>query len=111
LVGDDDEITGVVDWANAASGHPDFDRARTWSILTLDPAAVARRDDPRWTALVDGWLEAGGLHDLGSGEKAWACRYMLDDLAERCDRDQLVGIEKALLRLSAPSASRRKNQE
>ena len=42
LVDDGGEPTGVIDWANAAAGDPELDRARTWSILTLDPAARTR---------------------------------------------------------------------
>jgi Phosphotransferase enzyme family len=47
LAGASGEVTGVLDWANAAAGDPDLDRARTWTILTLDPAARARRGERR----------------------------------------------------------------
>jgi Ser/Thr protein kinase RdoA (MazF antagonist) len=48
------DVTGVLDWANAAAGDPDLDRARTWTILTLDPAARARRGEPGWARAVPG---------------------------------------------------------
>ena len=41
LVDDAGEVTAVIDWTNAAAGDPQLDAARTWSILTLDPAALA----------------------------------------------------------------------
>jgi len=31
LTGTRGEVTGVLDWANAAAGDPDLDRARTWT--------------------------------------------------------------------------------
>jgi aminoglycoside phosphotransferase (APT) family kinase protein len=60
LLGGDGALAGVLDWANAAAGHPVFDRARTWAILTLDPTARARRADPGWRLLCEGWVAAGG---------------------------------------------------
>jgi aminoglycoside phosphotransferase (APT) family kinase protein len=42
LVDEQGDVSGVLDWANVAGGHPDLDRARSWSILTLDPAAVKK---------------------------------------------------------------------
>ncbi len=44
IVGDDGEPAAVIDWTNAAAGDPLLDRARTWSILTLDPAALMLDD-------------------------------------------------------------------
>jgi aminoglycoside phosphotransferase (APT) family kinase protein len=92
----DDEVSGVLDWANAAAGHPVLDRARTFSILTLDPGAVARRVDASWCALVEEWSRAGGLEDLPTAAIAWACRFMLDDLAERYRVDELAAVSAAL---------------
>lgn len=53
LVGDGGAVTGVLDWANAAAGDTVLDRARSWTILTLDPAALLRRADPGWVALTE----------------------------------------------------------
>jgi Ser/Thr protein kinase RdoA (MazF antagonist) len=50
LVDDDGRPTGVIDWANAAGGDPVLDGARTWTLLTLDPAAQALEDNPGWRA-------------------------------------------------------------
>lgn len=83
LVNDDGDVTGVLDWANAASGDPVLDRARSWSILTLDPNAVSLATDPCWAALTEGWAEAGELQEVPSAARAWACRFMLKDLAVR----------------------------
>jgi Ser/Thr protein kinase RdoA (MazF antagonist) len=93
---EDDRVSGVVDWANAAAGDPLLDRARSWSILTLDPAASARRADARWSALVDGWLEAGQLTVLPSAARTWSCRFMLKDLSRRYRHDQLGAVRAAL---------------
>src|SRR3954462_5501389 len=59
LVDEDGEPTGVIDWANAAGGDPELDRARTWSILTLDPSVRPLRENPGWGTLTDHWLPAG----------------------------------------------------
>ena len=93
---DGDAVCGVLDWTNAAAGHPVVDRARSFSILTLDPAAVARRVDPRWVALTDGWIDGGELRNLPAPAMAWACRFMLDDLSKRDDIQQLAAVAAAL---------------
>jgi aminoglycoside phosphotransferase (APT) family kinase protein len=90
------QVTGVLDWANAAAGDPDLDRARTWAILTLDPAARARRGEPGWSALCDGWSESGGLHEVPAGYRAWACAFMLSDLAGRYTAAEMKHVADAL---------------
>jgi hypothetical protein len=75
LVSENAELTGVLDWANAAAGPPVLDRARSWSILALDPSARAREGQPGWRLLADGWVEAAALHDLPAVARAWACRF------------------------------------
>ena len=106
LVDDGGEPTGVIDWANAAAGDPELDRARTWSILTLDPAARAHDRDPGWVALTDHWLQAGRLHVLSASARIWACRYMLADLAARHSRAELAHVRDAM-RLAAASSTGR----
>jgi aminoglycoside phosphotransferase (APT) family kinase protein len=96
LVDEGGQVSGVIDWANAAAGHPDLDRARSAAILKLDPAAVALRADPAWAALAEGWEEAASLSGLPAGAMVWACRYMLADLSSRYDEDQLAGVHRAL---------------
>jgi Ser/Thr protein kinase RdoA (MazF antagonist) len=96
LTGAGGEVTGVLDWANAAAGDPDLDRARTWAILTLDPAARARRGEPGWAALLDGWAESAPLHDVPAAHRAWACAFMLRDLARRYPADELKHVAAAL---------------
>lgn len=93
---DGDAGCGVLDWTNAAAGHPVVDRARSFSILTLDPAEVARRVDPRWVALTDGWIDGGELRNLPAPAMAWASRFMLDDLSKRYDIQQLAAVAAAL---------------
>jgi Phosphotransferase enzyme family len=95
LVSDDGSLTGVLDWANAASGDPVLDRARSWSIMTLDPAAVARQARPGWLALAEGWAESGGLRDIPAA-RALACRFMLSDLAGRYSPGELRHVSEAL---------------
>ena len=101
LVSDHAELTGVLDWANAAAGPPVLDRARSWAILTLDPAARARRDQPGWQALADGWAEAAALHDTPAAARAWACRFMLTDLARRYPPSDLRHVNEALAQAEA----------
>jgi hypothetical protein len=96
LVDDGGEPTGVIDWANAAAGDPELDRARTWSILTLDPAARERDGDPGWVALTDHWLQAGRMHVLSASARIWACRFMLADLAARHSRAEVAHIRRAI---------------
>lgn len=92
----DGEVTGVLDWANAGAGDPDLDRARTWAILTLDPAARARRGEPAWVALCNGWTESAELDDLPAAHRAWACAFMLSDLRRRYPADELKHVANAL---------------
>jgi aminoglycoside phosphotransferase (APT) family kinase protein len=96
LVDDAGEPTGVIDWANAAGGDPELDRARTWSILTLDPSAQERRDDPGWVALIDQWLQAGRMHALSAAARRWACEFMLADLAARHTEAELAHVRHAM---------------
>ncbi|NAZ84778.1 phosphotransferase [Kineococcus indalonis] len=96
LVDDAGEVSGVVDWANTAVGPAVLDRARTWSILTLDPAVLARRDEPRVAAMVQGWSDAAGFEALPAPARAWACRFMLDDLAARHPGDGLAHVRRCL---------------
>jgi Ser/Thr protein kinase RdoA (MazF antagonist) len=96
LVGDQGELTGVLDWANAAAGEAVLDRARSWAILALDPAARARRAEPGWAPLAQGWIESGGLHDVPAAARAWACRFMLSDLARRYAPEDLRHVAEAL---------------
>ena len=99
LVDDAGEVTAVIDWTNAAAGDPQLDAARTWSILTLDPAALARRADPGWAALTEAWLEPAGCRRSRRPARAWACRFMLADLAKRHDAAGLQHVRSALRNL------------
>ena len=96
LVDDDGEPTAVIDWANAAGGDPELDRARTWSLLRLDPAARALDDNPGWVALTDHWLKAGRMHDLSASARMWACEFMLADLAARHTDAELAHVRHAM---------------
>ena len=96
LIGPDEQVSAIVDWANAAAGNPDLDRARTLTILTLDPAAIARRTDPRWSALSRGWIESGALSGVPAAARGWACRFMLADLGARYAPAQLDHVRAGL---------------
>ena len=89
-------VTGVLDWANAAAGDPVLDRARSWAILNLDPAARARQAQPGWQALTHGWTEAAGLDTIPGWARGWACRFMLTDLARRYLPGDLAHVRDAL---------------
>lgn len=95
LVDDGGEVTGVIDWANAAAGHPVLDRSRTWSILTLDPS-VRRRHSPGWKDLCTAWIAEGGLGTLPGDARAWAAGFMIRDLQHRHAEAELSPIRQAL---------------
>jgi hypothetical protein len=105
LAADDGTLTGVLDWANAAAGHPDLDRARTWAVLTLDPAAAPLRAEPGFAVLADTWIEAGDLDRTPVAARAWACRYMVDDLSRRYSPADLAPVRAAYERLRQRTAS------
>ncbi|HWT24625.1 MAG TPA: phosphotransferase, partial [Solirubrobacteraceae bacterium] len=94
VVDDDGRPTGVIDWANAAGGNPELDRARTWSLLTLDPAARKLAEKPGWVALTEHWRQAGRLDALPASAQIWACRFMLRDLADRHTSAELAHIRR-----------------
>lgn len=96
VLGDDDEVTAVIDWTNAAAGPAALDRARTASIFHLDPHAVPLLGDPTWRAFLDGWTESAQLDQVPAWATAWACRYMLDDVGDRYDEDGLTPVRAAL---------------
>jgi Ser/Thr protein kinase RdoA (MazF antagonist) len=96
LVDDDGTPTGVIDWANAAGGDPELDRARTWSVLTLDPGARRFAGAPGWVALTENWLDAGRMHALSPAARAWACGFMLDDLVKRHTSAELAHVRDAM---------------
>ncbi|ACZ20728.1 putative homoserine kinase type II (protein kinase fold) [Sanguibacter keddieii DSM 10542] len=96
LLDDDDQVTAVVDWTNAAAGPATFDLARTASVLTLDPHLVPLLGHPVWDAFLGGWTEAAGLDALPPEATAWACRYMLEDLGGRYPEAGLAHVRAAL---------------
>jgi Ser/Thr protein kinase RdoA (MazF antagonist) len=101
LVSDDGaEVTGVLDWANTHAGDPVLDRARTWAILNLDPVAQAAHELPGWPALVAGWSQAGRLDELPAPARAWACTFMLADLASRYPPAELAHVRRTLDQLT-----------
>jgi hypothetical protein len=59
-------------------------------------AARARRGEPGWAALLDGWAESAALHDVPAVHRAWACAFMLRDLARRYTADELKHVAAAL---------------
>lgn len=105
MLGEDDEVTAVIDWTNASSGPADLDRARSASILHLDPHTVVLRDEPLWRAFVEGWTVAARLDTVPPDATAWACRAMLDDLAGRHTPDELAHVQDALVVAEAGQAT------
>jgi aminoglycoside phosphotransferase (APT) family kinase protein len=104
LVDDAATVTGVIDWANAAGGEPVLDRARTWSILMLDPAALARGSHPGWRTLIDAWTSQAALRNLPARARVWACEFMLGDLARRYPAEALKHVVHALAAARTQSA-------
>jgi hypothetical protein len=90
----------VLDWANTHAGDPVLDRARSWAILTLDPMAREARALPGWAVLAAGWTEAGRLGAIPAAARAWACKFMLADLASRYSPAELAHVREALSELA-----------
>ena len=85
-------VTGVLDWANARSGDPRADFARTVAILRLAPAPPDRPPGP---AVLRRALELGWHHGYGQAAGppeelapfyAWAGAVMVRDLSPRTER-------------------------
>lgn len=95
------EVSGVLDWANAARGDPVRDQARSWAILNLDPFARTRRDQPGWHQLMEGWAESAALGAVPGWARMWACQFMLADLAGRYPAGQLAHVREALRHAAA----------
>jgi aminoglycoside phosphotransferase (APT) family kinase protein len=85
-------VSGILDWANAATGDPRADLARTYSILYAIAQAPEEMQPPKGLlrAFRQVWLrgyveEAGPLHDLAPFI-AWAGAYLLRDMAPKLGR-------------------------
>lgn len=104
LVDDAARVTGVIDWANAAAGEPVLDLARTWSILMLDPAAMERGSHSGWRKLTSTWIRQAALTKLPAHARAWACEFMLRDLAGRYPTAALKHVGGALAAARTQSA-------
>jgi aminoglycoside phosphotransferase (APT) family kinase protein len=80
-------LTAALDWDNARSGHPYADLARTYTLLTIDPALDALSPDwrPVISSLAAGWAEGYGpeASTIPAPCLAWAGRAMLRDVARR----------------------------
>lgn len=89
-------LTAVLDWDNARAGHPYADLARTFTLLTIDPALSQLSPFER-TALGElavGWAAGYGpeASSIPSPCLAWAGRAMLRDLAARCSAEELAPV-------------------
>lgn len=98
-------VSGVLDWANAGGGDPELDRARSWSILTLDPTIEPFVGQPWWRDLVDGWAAAGRFAALTADARAWACRFMLADLGRRYPPKSLRRLSEVLAQTDREAAA------
>lgn len=92
-------ITAVLDWANAASGDPRADLARTYTILRVEPIgeheSIALRT---WRILLcqswrAGYTQARGPCAIEPLFLAWAGSYMLRDLGGRLSPSQRQKVE------------------
>jgi hypothetical protein len=92
LVDERGSVAAIVDWANAAAGPSVLERARTWSVLFLDPAAAALANNPAWVRMRTAWADASDLEALSSKARAWACQFMLADLRSRHSPAELAAI-------------------
>jgi hypothetical protein len=55
---------------------------------------------PGWAALVEGWTEAGRLDEIPAAARAWACKFMLVDLAGRYPPAELAHVRRTLEELA-----------
>ena len=74
-------------------------------MLTLDPAAAPLRAEPGFAVLADTWVQAAGLDRTPAAARAWACRYMVDDLGRRYSPADLAPVRAAYDRLRQRTAS------
>jgi hypothetical protein len=58
-------------------------------------------------ALTDRWLEAGRMHAPSGSARAWACAFMLADLADRHGDTELAHIRDAMRLAGATSTQPR----
>lgn len=88
---DGDEVSGIVDWVNARRGHPLLDVARTYALLTVDPAlaVLPASDRSLLGELADGWAAGYGPEaaSIPADCLRWAGQMMLADLAGRYAHD------------------------
>lgn len=97
---DGEEITAVIDWANAAAGDPRFDTARTFSILRLEatrPGSGLDQFTEVFKAFEVGWKEGYGKvnrgFELPSLFNAWAGTRMIRDLSGKREESEFVRIK------------------
>jgi aminoglycoside phosphotransferase (APT) family kinase protein len=88
---EDHRLSGIIDWDNAHRGHRWLDLARTYTLLTVDPALVSLTNDERTTlaGLLSGWAAAyGPPASLIPPEcLAWAGNVMLEEVAGRSESE------------------------
>jgi aminoglycoside phosphotransferase (APT) family kinase protein len=104
---DGDRVTAVLDWANARSGDPRADLARTAAILRFAPAArtTLRLLEAGWR---HGYRRAAGPVDGMAPFSAWAGAVMERDLAPRLGRPDLPWLTpEYLARVRRWTADRR----
>jgi aminoglycoside phosphotransferase (APT) family kinase protein len=100
----DEQVTAVLDWANARAGDPRADLARTLSILRLAPIGTRVVGAPAWVnrrVFEKGWRRGyrqvaepvGGLAPFCW----WAGLVMERDLAPRLGREDLPWLTPAFL--------------
>ncbi|RCK68847.1 hypothetical protein DT076_14510 [Desertihabitans brevis] len=101
LVGDDDEVSAVLDWANARAGDPALDVARTWALLAAHPAVAGWRGSPVGAAFLDGWAEAAGFSALDDDARRWGLEFFLTDQAGALSEQELGSARRLLADLGA----------
>ncbi|MGH9173928.1 MAG: phosphotransferase family protein [Vicinamibacterales bacterium] len=115
LLTDGEEITAVLDWANAHAGDPRADLARSITIARLDTGDLPREWRPAIRAfergLRRGYVEQTGPLPEMARFHVWAGQAMLHDLAPRLASNpaqttriqRWVRLWKSLVRDSAPA--------
>ena len=102
---DGDRITAVLDWANAKSGDPRADLARTASILRFAPlpdtGSTAQAMNARRQAFIAAWRagyrEAGARVRQMASFYAWAGQAMIHDLSPRLGRTDVPWLTMSYL--------------
>jgi hypothetical protein len=89
--------TSDIDREITATGPPEYDRARSASILALDPSVQRLVFNPLQAEFISGLSESARFAELESTDFTWACEFLLRDLNSRHSFEDLAPARDALV--------------